>query len=345
MADGDPAPFRQRFLNRSALDDPEVLSGQFWAELRVFLAVAKAGSFNRAAAILHMSQPTVSRQVKRLQDLMGAQLLVPTQSGVRLTRKGDELAASLALLDHSLFSISNDLRAETKQEQGLVRVSITDGLSLFFLVPAIGHFSAAHPLIQIAVQSPRNLNTLRENQTDMMVGFAPITATDVTCRAVGTLHLIPVAAASYIEQRGLPSLQNLDEHTFVQSPLYSGGEPWVRWDEMVARGRIAHYADNSFVHGMMIKAGYGIGLLGSYTLTEPAIRPLSLNVHVPLRLYVSVLTERLDSRPVELAYEWLCDVFENQTGGWLGDRLTLEAKPSIVNEGVAILFNLPRPPP
>ncbi|HVV93390.1 MAG TPA: LysR family transcriptional regulator [Hyphomicrobiales bacterium] len=342
MRDGDPLPFQQGFLNQSALDDPRVLSGQFWAELRVFLAVAKAGSFNRAAAVLHMSQPTVSRQVKRLQDLMGAQLLVPSQSGVRLTAKGDELARSLALLDHSLYSISNDLRAETRQEKGLVRVSITDGLSLFFLVPAIGHFSAAHPLIQIAVQNPRNLNNLRENQTDMMVAFAPITAADVTCRPVGTLHLVPVAASAYIERHGLPTLQNLGDHAFVQSPLYSGGEPWVRWEEVVAQGRVALYADNSFVHGMMIKAGYGIGLLGSYTLLEPTIRPLALNVHVPLQLYVSVLTERLESRPVELAYEWLCDVFAQQAASWLANDLTLANGPSIVDEGFEILFNLPR---
>ena len=48
-----------------------LLSGQFWGELRVFLAVAKTKSFNRAAEITNTSQPTVSRQVKRLQDAVG----------------------------------------------------------------------------------------------------------------------------------------------------------------------------------------------------------------------------------------------------------------------------------
>src|SRR3954467_10695250 len=99
-------PFEeQQSFNRGPLDDETLLSGQFWGELRVFLFVAKAKSFNRAAEILNTSQPTVSRQVKRLQDLMGSQLFVPTTSGVTLTEKGQALAQALTALDHSLFAL------------------------------------------------------------------------------------------------------------------------------------------------------------------------------------------------------------------------------------------------
>ena len=62
---------RNSRLNKSPLDEETLLSGQFWGELRVFLAVAKTKSFNRAAEITNTSQPTVSRQVKRLQDVVG----------------------------------------------------------------------------------------------------------------------------------------------------------------------------------------------------------------------------------------------------------------------------------
>jgi len=55
----------QQAFNRSPLDDENLLSGEFWGELRVFLAVAKTKSFNRAAEITNTSQPRVSRQVKR----------------------------------------------------------------------------------------------------------------------------------------------------------------------------------------------------------------------------------------------------------------------------------------
>ena len=61
-----PFDEEQQSFNKSPLDRETLMSGQFWGELRVFLAVAKSKSFNRAAEMTNTSQPTVSRQVKRL---------------------------------------------------------------------------------------------------------------------------------------------------------------------------------------------------------------------------------------------------------------------------------------
>src|ERR1041385_253388 len=151
----------QRSLNKSPLDDETLLSGQFWAELRVFLAVAKTKSFNRAAETLNTSQPTVSRQVKRLQDIVGSQLFISTPRGVKLTPKGEALAQALARLDHTLYAITSDLRAESREAEGIVRVSITDGLNTLFVAPALSRFSEQHPRIQVHLKSPINIVNLR----------------------------------------------------------------------------------------------------------------------------------------------------------------------------------------
>lgn len=73
----------QKSLNKGPLDNETLLSGQYWGELRTFLAVAKTKSFNRAAEITNTSQPTVSRQVKRLQDVVGSQLYISTPRGIK----------------------------------------------------------------------------------------------------------------------------------------------------------------------------------------------------------------------------------------------------------------------
>ena len=134
-----------RSFNKSSLDDETLLSGQFWGELRVFLAVAKTKSFNRAAEITNTSQPTVSRQVKRLQDVVGSQSFISTPRGVKLTEKGEALAKALSRLDHTLFSITSDLRAESSEAEGIVRVSITDGLNAVFAAPSLVRFSDQYP--------------------------------------------------------------------------------------------------------------------------------------------------------------------------------------------------------
>src|ERR1700686_2176994 len=102
----------QSAFNRSPLDDENLLSGEFCAELRPFLAVAKTKSFNRAAEITNTSQPRVSRQVKRLQDVVGSQLFIATARGITLTRSGEALANALCGLDHTLYSITRDLKGE-----------------------------------------------------------------------------------------------------------------------------------------------------------------------------------------------------------------------------------------
>src|ERR1700749_1402477 len=136
-----PFDEEQQSFKKSGLDEEKLRSGQFWPELRVFLAVAKTKSFNRAAEITNTSQPTVSRQVKRLQDAVGSQLFISTPRGVKLTQKGEALARALSRLDYSLHSLTSDLRAETREAEGIVRVSITDGLNALFAAPALQRFS------------------------------------------------------------------------------------------------------------------------------------------------------------------------------------------------------------
>ena len=126
--------------------------------------MAKTKSFNRAAEITNTSQPTVSRQVKRLQDVVGSQLFISTARGITLTRSGEALAQALSRLDHTLYSITSDLKAETSEAEGIVSVSITDGLNAFFAAPSLDRFSTQYPKIKLHLKNPINMMNLRENQ-------------------------------------------------------------------------------------------------------------------------------------------------------------------------------------
>jgi DNA-binding transcriptional LysR family regulator len=335
-----PFDQEQQSLNRSPLDDETLLSGQFWGELRVFLAVAKTKSFNRAAEITGTSQPTVSRQVKRLQDVVGSQLFISTPRGVKLTQKGEALARALSRLDHSLYSITSDLKTETSEAQGTVRVSITDGLNALFAAPALQRFSAQYPKIQLHLKTPLNLMNLRENQTDMMIGFNPHESTDIQFRKLGQIHFIPVVAKEYIQRHGLPTRNNLERHVFLQSEYYLAKTGmWDSWQQTVSRGRIAHYCDNSLAYGMLVKAGHGIGLLGSYTLVEPCFVPLEVDLRISVPLYLVALTERLNARPVRLVFDWLSGVFGDDNP-WFSDEFKLNNPPSEYDAGFRKMFNL-----
>ena len=107
----------------------------------------------------------------------------------------------------------------------------------------------------------------------------------------------------------------------------------------MARGRIVHYCDNSFAYGMLVKAGQGIGMLGSYTLVEPCFVPLEIDLRISVPLYLIALTDRLNTRPVRLVFDWLSEVL-GSNNPWFGDEFRLNNPPSAYDAGFRKMFNL-----
>jgi DNA-binding transcriptional LysR family regulator len=316
------------------------LSGDYWGELRTFLWVAKAGSLSRAAELLGSSHATVGREIRRLQDQMGSQLVILSKNGARLTEKGRALTDELLRLDQRLFSITNDLRAEKAEAEGTVQLGITDGLGVFFLVPELQRFSATYPRIQVHIKSPGNFRNLHENQTDVILGFNPATSPDMTSRALGWLHFIPIATQSYIDRMGgFPTHANISDQIFVDSEIYSARGTWSSWHALLERGTIAHYCDSSISYGMMVKAGLGIGLIANYNMSEPSARPLDLGVHVALRLHAVALTERLQSKPVKVVFDLLETLF-GPGNPWFQKKMVLSVDDPSWRAGHKLLFNL-----
>jgi DNA-binding transcriptional LysR family regulator len=138
----------------------------------------------------------------------------------------------------------------------------------------------------------------------------------------------------------LPTRNNLEQHLFIQSEYYLAKTGlWDGWQQAVSRGRVAHYCDNSFAYGMLVKAGHGIGMLGSYTLMEPCAVPLEIGLRISVPLYLIAFTERLNARPVRLVFDWLSDIF-GSNNPWFGDEFKLNNPPSEYDAGFRKMFNL-----
>ncbi len=315
-------------LNQKIGEDKRVLSGAFWGELRIFLAVAKHQSFNGAAQALGMSQPTVSRQVKWLQDRLGAQLLVHSKRGIRLTPRGIILANILNRLDVQLFELAHELKLERSDAEGLIRISVTEALAGLFVVPQIKALKASNPRLSLHISNPTNMNSLSENHTDILVNFSPETSATIQSRRVGTAHLIPIATKEYISKNGFPTYSTIEDHHFIQSSYYMGDSPiWARWKDTVDQARYVDFCDNSFAYGLMVKSSVGIGLLGNYALADMDAVALDLGIHIKLPIFLHVLPSRLDAKPVQIVYDWLVEIF-NARSPWFADEFKPAALPT-----------------
>lgn len=328
-------------ISKLAIEDGSLLSGRYWGELRTFLAVAKARSLNRAALELGVSRMTAGREIRRLQDAIGAQLIVFGKTGAALTKRGEEMARALQRLDQEIHTLTNDLRAEARGAEGTVRLSVTDGIGIIFVVPGLKRLAQAHPRIRVELESPQNYLSLIENQTDMMVGFAQERHQDLTSVQMGAFHFVPFASREYVNRKGMPTLDHVERHNFVDSARFSAkSETWKPWRNLVERGCVTHCCDASITYSMMVKAGLGVGLLGTFNVIDPTFLPLDLNCSIAIPLYLTVLTERLQARPVRVVFDFIRSLL-GPDNPWLAAETTLDvSRPSTFDEGYRTLFNL-----
>lgn len=326
-------------ISKLAIDDGALLSGRYWGELRTFLAVAKARSLNRAADELGVSRMTAGREIRRLHDAIGAQLIVFTKTGAALTRRGEGLARALQRFDQEIHSLTADLRAELRQAEGVVRLSVTDGIAVVFIVPALRRLALSYPRIRVELKTPQNYLSLAENRTDLMVGFAREDHRDMTSERAGTLHYLPIVSRAYVERKGWPTRDNLQAHQFIDSDRYSSkATVWDPWRRLVERGTVSHCCETPIGYGMMVKAGLGIGLLGSVHVLEPTVVPLDLDCQISIPLYMTALSERLQSKPVRIVYDFIRAVL-GDANPWLAEDMNLAADDPSIAEGYAALFN------
>ncbi len=126
--------------------------------LRTFVAVAEAGSLTRAGERLRLSQPTVSLQLKRLEESLGTRLLERTPRSLRLTGEGETLLAYgrriLALTDEAVAALTEPSVA------GLVRLGTPEDFATTHLSGVLAAFARAHPNVALEVTTDLTLNLI-----------------------------------------------------------------------------------------------------------------------------------------------------------------------------------------
>ncbi len=206
-----------------------------------------------------------------------------------------------------------------------MRISVTEGLAGVFVASHLTRFQQRHPRISIHLRTPINVADLRENQADLMVAFTADQPLDITVIPLGYLHLIPIAAQSYIERHGMPESCNLDDHLFVDSQFYAARTGlWDGWKSLLARGRVVAQCDSSLAYGLSVVGGLGIGLLGNYILADPKMKALDLGVHIRVPMFVIGLAERLSARPVRAVLELIQEIL-GASNPWFSPDLRLSS--------------------
>jgi len=121
------------------------------AELRSFLIVAELGSFSRASARTGVPQPTLSRQVNRIEEELGCPLFYRHGRGVSLTDSGRRLDDLIKPLIRDIDQVRNDIMAQSEQPTGIVRFGIPPSIGRSMAASVVASFRKRCPLARIHV--------------------------------------------------------------------------------------------------------------------------------------------------------------------------------------------------
>lgn len=194
--------------------------------LKVFIRVARSGSFSRSARESGIAQSSVSRMVAELEKDVGIALLSRTTRTVTLTEAGRRYLAEIEPLLAGLDEASFNARG-TGELRGVLRVGAPFSLGLREIIPRLPAFFRAHPALRLdLVLDDRRKDLLREG-VDVALRIGAITDSTATSRRLGPITRIVVAAPPYLERAGTPTNpSDLTKHQFVVGPAADTAKAW-----------------------------------------------------------------------------------------------------------------------
>ncbi len=192
-----------------------------WDKLRIFHAVAEAGSFTHAGETLHLSQSAVSRQISALEETLRVPLFHRHARGLILTEQG-ELLFRTARDVFSKVAMTESMLAESRERPtGPLTVSATVGFSTIWLTPRIVEFIDLYPEINVTLLALDHDVDLSMREADVAIRLRTPTQPDLIQRRLMTIHVHAYASPTYLKEWGTPeTADDLDRHRLI---VYSDG--------------------------------------------------------------------------------------------------------------------------
>lgn len=199
--------------------------------LTAFEAVARLGSFTKAARELGVTQAAVSRQIHLLEESLGFPLFRRLHRKIEATDKGRSLSAAAT----TAFNLMADTIAEIKRDEsheGLT-ISASVAFSHFWLLPKIASFSRKHPEIPLRIISQDNAVSLDGGDVDLAIRYGNGMWSDGRAELLFEDEIFPVCSPDYQEKlEGFADLHDLTRHPLISSD--TADPSWTGWEEWFA---------------------------------------------------------------------------------------------------------------
>jgi DNA-binding transcriptional LysR family regulator len=190
-----------------------------WDKLRVFHAVAEAGSFTHAGESLNLSQSAVSRQISALEESLNVPLFHRHARGLILTEQGDLLYHTARDVFAKLSMTEAMLTESREHPKGPLKITTTVAFGTTWLTPRAREFLQIYPEIQLSLLLDDTELDLGMREADIAIRMTSPRQPDLIQRHLMTIRFHVYGHVSYLKRKGVPkTVQDLDNHDLIAYP-------------------------------------------------------------------------------------------------------------------------------
>lgn len=244
-----------------------------WDDMRLALAIGRAGTLVGAARALGLNHSTVFRRLGALEAQIGVRLFERFRDGYTPTAAGEEVIALAGRIDTDVTAIERRLAGQDLRPSGLVRVTTTDTL-VELVMPMLASFRNAHPEIVLELAASNEILNLSRRDADVAIRPSVEPPDMLVGRRVGTIAFALFAATDYLKRK--PARLKLEEHDWAapdDSLAHLRAAQWI--DATIPSGRIVFRTGSLVTLQRAVRAGIGVAPLPCYLGdSDPALRRL-----------------------------------------------------------------------
>ncbi len=286
-----------------------------WDKLRIFYAVAEAGSFTHAGETLNLSQSAVSRQISTLEESIGVTLFHRHARGLILTEEGELLHKTAGEIFGKLAMIEGQLADSRQLPEGPLRITVAEFIGSTWLAPKLAQLREEHPDILLTMLLDDRILNLSMREADAAIRLYKPEQPDLVQRQLTSIHFHICASKDYLKKNGTPkNVKDLKKHTLIgypdNVPAPFADPNWLfRIADVDGEGAPSNTIMMNSIYGILeaVKAGAGIAALPDYMIAgnKDVVQILETTTRPPVDVYFVYPEERRHSKRIGIFKDFL----------------------------------------
>ena len=236
-----------------------------WDKLKIFHAVAEAGSFTSATVILNLSQSAISRQIQSLEDDLKVKLFESHARGLTLTENGEYVYKTAHEVISKLKEVETSLGDQKNKPTGKITITTVRSFGTHWLTPRIQEFMQLHPEMEVELIFDDKELDLSTRQADIGIFMRRPKQLNYIQKKLMDINYHIYGSNAYLEKYGMPkSIADLNKHKFISfgkgtpSPVYN--PDWALKIGMKDSKKRKSIMKVNSVMGLLLAVESGVGL-------------------------------------------------------------------------------------